>query len=342
MADSQSPVIRPAQLTDASDIAALFCLVYESSSHPCKTAEFVTETLQRPTVNVWFVCEHDGRIVGCMGMLRHAWNRSWEFVRGLTRPEFRGSGVASALAQRLVDEAWSSSDCDLIITFPRSRSILRIVADTVRPPFTVVGHDGAINIAAGHREYHLVAISFRRHDAFERLVPTGTSLANDPFIEQSLLGPLGLNGTPGLYPPALIAGNHPAHPDYGPFTFEYHPFCPSDSLEITAYTGTRTEPRAVAAELLKTLESFGYVRHVRLAVLADKTAFVRALCDQGFGVTAYLPAWHLQNGVRYDCALLTRRLTESEPTDHGVRDLIADFNEGYAACSRSPNVSPRR
>jgi hypothetical protein len=215
------------------------------------------------------------------------------------------------------------------------------MSDIVRPPFTVVGHDGAINIAAGHREYHLVALSFGRGDALERLVPAGASLANDPFIEQTLLSPLDLHGAPGRYPPTLIAGNHPAHPDYGPFTFEYHPFCPSDSLEITAYTGTRTEPPDIAAELLKTLESFGYVRHVRLAVLADKTAFVRALCDEGFAVSAYLPAWHLQNGVRYDCALLTRRLTESEPTDHGVRDLIDYFNEGYAACSRSPNGSPR-
>jgi GNAT superfamily N-acetyltransferase len=326
---------------DAGAIAALFRLVYESSSHPCKVEAFVSETLERPAVNVWFVAEHEGRLVGCMGMLRHAWNRAWEAVRGLTHPDFRSGGLATALAQRLMDEAWASSDCDLVITFPRNRTILRIISETVRPPLVVVGHDGGINIAGGRREYHLVAMSFRVGETVERLVPSSESLATAPFVLQQVSGRFALNSASGPYPPVLITGNHPVHPDYGPFTFEYHPFCPSDSLEITAYTGSRTEPRAIADELLKTLESFGYVRHVRLAVLVDKTDFVRALCETGFTVTAYLPSWHLQNGFRYDCVLVTRRMTDDEPSDHGIRDLIDYFNQGYAACSRSPNVLPR-
>lgn len=338
--EGPSAVIRRAREDDAADIATLFRLVYESSSHPCKRDAFVTETLRRPAVNVWFVAEHDGRLVGCMGMLRHAWNRSWELVRGVTHPDFRSGGLATTLAQRLTDEAWASWDCDLVIGFPRSRTILRIISETVKPPLVVVGHDGGINIAGGRREYHLVAMSFRTGDGVERLVPAVESLASDPFVQRSVFERLALDTTTGLYPPVLIAGNHPVHPDYGPFTFEYHPFCPSDSLEITAYTGSRTEPLAIADELLKTIESFGYVRHVRLAVLVDKREFVGVLCEAGFAVTAYLPSWHLQNGRRYDCVLLTRRTTDLEPSDHGIRDLIDYFNQGYAECSRSPNASP--
>jgi hypothetical protein len=43
----------------------------------------------------------------------------------------------------------------------------------------------------------------------------------------------------------------------------------------------------------------------------------------------------LQNGVRYDCVLMTRRTTDDEPIDHGTRDLIDSFNVGYAECPSS-------
>ena len=38
-----------------------------------------------------------------------------------------------------------------------------------------------------------------------------------------------------------------------------------------------------------------------MAVLVDKTELCAALCAAGFAVTAYLPGWHLHNGMRYDC-----------------------------------------
>jgi GNAT superfamily N-acetyltransferase len=334
--------VRAARIDDAPQIAALFRLVYESSSHPCKTEEFVVETLQQPETNIWFVSEHEGQVSGCMGMLHHPWNRSWEIVRGLTHPEFRGGGLATVLAQHALDAAWASKGCDLIVGFPRNRTMMRILSDLVRPGLNVVGHDGGINIAGGRREYHLVGVSFNRNEAIERLVPDRPSAATNTFVQRSVLGPLGLAGVEGLYPPALIAGDHAHHPDYGPFTFEYHPFCPSDSLEITAYTGSKTDPVAIAADLVKTMESFGYARHVRLAVLADKNEFCGALCANGFAMTAYLPAWHLQNGMRYDCLLLTRRTTETEPTDYGTRDVIDYFNHGYFEWSRSISASPRQ
>lgn len=339
MTNLLKPELRRAGLDDANQIAALFRLVYESSSHPCKNTPFVADTLQDSETNVWFVSEANGRLSACVGLLRHRWNRSWELVRGLTHPDDRGGGLATMLLQRAIDSAWSSDDCDLVVAFPRNRTMTRIASDAVHPALQVVGHDGGINIASGRREYHLVAVSFgdRRHD-FDRVIPTGTSMATAPFVRQAVLAPLSLTGAIGPYPPVLFAGDYLRHPDYGPFTFEYHPFCPSDSLEITAYTGPKTDPGAIAADLLRTIESFGYVRHVRMAVLVDKTELCAALCAAGFAVTAYLPGWHLQNGVRYDCVLVTRCLTPEEPVDHGTRDLIDYFNQGYIACSPSTSV----
>ena len=335
MLTNRNHEIRRARAEDAGQIAALFQLVYEASSHPCKREEFVAQTLDRGRPDVWHVSECGSRITGCMGMLPHRWNRSWELVRGVTHPDFRGGGLATELAQRLVDEAWASDECDLVVSFPRSLTVCRILSDGVQPEFRIVGHDGGINIAGARREYHLVAIAFNARNRFERISPDGGSPEMAPFVRDAVLAPLGLSACPGAYPPLLIAGEYPRHPDYGPFTFSYHPFCPSDSLEITAYTGPKAHEAAIAADLLSTLESFAYVRHVRLAVLADKTGFQAILRSAGFGVTAYLPAWHLQNGVRYDCVLMTRRTTSDEPGDHGTRDVIDRFNVGYSDCIHS-------
>jgi N-acetylglutamate synthase-like GNAT family acetyltransferase len=330
--------IRAARPTDAGQIASLFQLVYASSSHPCKRPDFVAQTLARGRPDVWRVSELGGRITGCMGMLPHRWNRSWEIVRGVTHPDSRGSGIATELAQRVVDEAWASGECDVVVAFPRNSTMYRIAANALTPGFQAVGHDGGINIADGRREYHLVALSFEAPKKFERVSPPNGSTTIAPFVQNQVLTPLGFPVAPGIYPPLLIAGEYPRHPDYGPFTFNYHPYCPSDSLELTAYTGPKQDPEAIAADLVTTLESFGYARHVRLAVLADKIEFQQMLRAAGFSITAYLPAWHLQNGVRYDCVLMTRRTTDEEPIDHGTRDLINVFNQGYAECPSSQTI----
>jgi N-acetylglutamate synthase-like GNAT family acetyltransferase len=323
--------LRRAQPADAPQIAALFHLAYEASSHPCKSEDFVRTSLQPERTDVWFVSESEGRISGCACMLQHRWNRSWEIARGVTHPDFRRGGIATELLQRLVDEAWGSGRCDLIVAFPRSWIMTRTLAESVRPGFTVVGHDGGINIAGGQREYHLLALSCGPSSRADRISPGPLLEERMPaWVRDAVLAPIGFSPAPGDYPPTIIAGEHRQHPDYGPFTFYYHPFCPSDSLEITAYTGPKSHPEAIAADLLTTLESFGYVRHVRLAVLADKTVFQQALGRGGFAMTAYLPAWHFQSGARYDCILMTRRTTAEEPVDHGTRDLIDRFNLAYA------------
>jgi GNAT superfamily N-acetyltransferase len=320
--------IRRARPADAEQIAALFQLVYAASSHPCKRPEFVAATLEGLRPDVWHVTALRGRISGCMGMLPHRWNRSWEIVRGVTHPDFRGSGLATELAQRAVDDAWASGECDLVVGYPRNRTMNRILCEDMRPPFHTVGHDGGVNIADDRREYHLVIVSFADLKRFEHVSPPLVGA----FVRDTVLAPVGFESSPGLYPPLLITGEYPQHPDYGPFTFNYHPYCPSDSLELTAYTGPKRDPAAIASDLLTTIDSFGYARHVRLTVLADKIEFQQALRSAGFAITAYLPAWHMQNGVRYDCVCMARRTTDDEPVSHDTRDLIDAFNRGYSEC----------
>ena len=124
---THSHTLRAARPDDAGQIVDLFQLVYAESSHPCKSLEFVAQTLRRRHADVWHVGALGDRITGCMGMLPHRWNRSWEIVRGVTHPEFRGSGLATELAQRAIDDAWASDDCDLVVGFPRNRTMYRIL-----------------------------------------------------------------------------------------------------------------------------------------------------------------------------------------------------------------------
>jgi hypothetical protein len=46
MTNRLQPELRRARLDDADQIVALFHVVYESSSHPCKNTPFVADALQ--------------------------------------------------------------------------------------------------------------------------------------------------------------------------------------------------------------------------------------------------------------------------------------------------------
>jgi hypothetical protein len=323
------PTFRRAERKDAHAIASLFQLTYAESSHPCKCEEFVARSLQRRRTDLWHVSESEGCVTGCMSLHVQSWNRVWEIGRGVVHPDYRRGGLATSLAQCMLDEAYASPDCDFVIGYPRSRSMFRIMTEGVTPIMRAIGHDGGINIAEGRREFHLVGISATsRANLVRHAPPDGTN----EFVTEEILNPLGFGGPRSRYPPTVIAGDTPRHPDYGPFTFSYHPFCPSDALEISGYTGIRQDQREIARDLIQTIRSFSYARHVRLAVLADKLDFQGALEEAGFRVSAYLPAWHLQNGIRYDCKLLTWLAPGIHPVDHGLRDLIDQFDQGLKAC----------
>ena len=53
---TQAHTLRAARPDDAGQIADLFQLVYAESSHPCKSLEFVAQTLRRRHADVWHGC----------------------------------------------------------------------------------------------------------------------------------------------------------------------------------------------------------------------------------------------------------------------------------------------
>jgi Acetyltransferase (GNAT) family len=315
--------IRNASPDDSPSIAGLFQLAYGRSSHPCKDTQHVREGIRSRSA-VWRVAVDEETVVACVTLIVNVWNHSWELARAVTLPKYRGEGLGTELMQCSVDEACASSSCDVIVGFPRSQTMLNIVSG-LRPSMLPVGHDGAINVANGTREYHAVAYARNPGVEFRHYIPLSSSLADSEFVHDEIFGPLGLRPERAEYPPQWVVGDGIEHPDLRPFSFGYDPFCPSDAIEITAYNADSQDAGQVAQELILMLESFADARHARLVVPVDKNEFIERLVDAGFEITAYLPAWYLNHGGRYDCVLMVRRRFLEEPADHGVRDIVERF-----------------
>lgn len=324
----KSLMIRNATPEDSLSIARLFQLAYGQSSHPCKDAQHVREGIGSGST-AWRVAVDQDRVVACVTLIVNVWNHSLELARAVTLPEYRGGGLGTELMQCSVDEACTSSSCDVIVGFPRSRTMLHIVSG-LKPSMLPVGHDGAINVANGTREYHAIAYTRNPGVRFRHHIPSSPSLADSEFVHNNIFGPLGFSPERAEYPPQWVVGDGIEHPDLKPFSFGYDPFCPSDAIEITCYNADSRDAGQVARELILMLDSFYHARHARLVVPVDKSEFIEKLADAGFEVTAYLPGWYLHQGGRYDCVLMVRRRFSAEPTDHGVRNVVDHFRQGFA------------
>lgn len=317
--------IRHATPDDSPSIALLFQLAYGQSSHPCTQAEYVRDSICSGST-AWRVATDRDRVVACITLLINVWNHSWELARAVTLPEYRGVGLGTELMQCSVDDACASSSCDVILGFPRSRTMLHIVSG-LKPSMIVVGHDGAINVANGTREYHAITYAANPSARFAHYIPEAPSLADSEFVQHEIFNVLGFRPERAKYPSQWVVGDGIAHPDLKPFSFAYDPLCPSNAIEITGYNADSKDAHHVAHELNSMLDSFHHTRHARLVVPVDKTELIGELTVAGFGVTAYLPAWYLHDGGRYDCALLVRRRFSGEPVDHGVREIIDHFRQ---------------
>jgi hypothetical protein len=318
---------RRAEREDASGLAGLFQTVYSDSSHPCKNVNFVTTALEKG--DIWHVATAGSRLAACQGIVQHGWNQSWESSRGVTHPDFQGSGLATRLAQRCLDDACASPFGDILFAYPRNGSMNRILLEQVTPNMTPTGHDGGINIANGVREYHLFCIAAKPGSSFLHMLTEGESLADAPFVKRDVLAPFKCTPERGAYPRLVVCGDSTRSHVLGPLKFNYDSACPSQSLEVTGYSGKSIDPDAMAAEINAALAGFDHVTHIRVAVLVDKISFIQALLKRGFRITAYLPAWFCSAGTRFDCVLLVRSKFETEPACNGLRPWIDRLTEGF-------------
>jgi hypothetical protein len=329
--------IRKATSDDAVRISSLFRVTYGASSHPCKDAQCVCDSICSGATT-WRVAIDQGNVAACVTLIQNAWNRSWEIGRAITLPEYRGEGLATTMMQQSVEEACASSSCDVVVGFPRSRTMLRIATEQLEPRFLPVGHDGGINVANGIREYHAVTLAPNPAVRFCHYIPHSRSLASREFVREKIFRPLGFSPERGSYPAPWVVGDGINPSDLSPFSFEYDPKCLSHSLEITGCSTRFRNATQAARALISMLEGFPYVRHTRLAVLVDKNEFIDNLLEAGFEATAYLPAWYREGNARFDCVLLVHRRFCEEPADHGIRHVVEDFRCGLNSMINSRSL----
>jgi alkylation response protein AidB-like acyl-CoA dehydrogenase len=337
MADEPAPVIiREARAGEAPQIAALFRQTYQESSHPCKDPDFVAKTFASNDER-WFVGAVGDRIVACTSSIRHAWNGVYECCRSVTLTEFRGSGLGKRLYAKCLEETCVRRNCDRTISNPRSWAMFRLMSRDIHPATVLLGHDGAMNVANGQREFHLVGMTSSGHGPLRHVIPAGSKIATDPFVADEILRPLNVVSQVGEYPPEVVVG-----PECGQnwasgafsFRLKYEPSCPSGALEVLGVreiSNGRISAPALAMAFRELSRSFAEARHVSVSVLVDKEDVILELAELGFRMTAYLPAWHRDaaTGQRFDAVQLVRRLGEETPVMHGTQDAIARFDGAY-------------
>jgi GNAT superfamily N-acetyltransferase len=309
-------VFREAHVGDAPELTRLFRETYDYSSHPCLDEGFVRRSIQQQH-NVWRLACCGGRIVGCVAGHGREWNQSWEIGCGVVAPEFRREGLSRRLVSQCARAAWDSRKCDLVYGFPRNAAMARIVTE-LNPAMHITGHDAGRNVSNGIREYHAFACGFHPARGFRHVVPRTPSSASSRVARMEVFAPLGLSTAAGDYPADWLAGDAASARRVGDFCIHYDARCPSGSMEVAGYLGQARHGCEVADGIARLVAAFGVVPYVCMAVPVDKSGLIAALFEQGFDVTAYLPAWLLRGDERFDCLMMVRTQFGIEPADHGL------------------------
>jgi hypothetical protein len=206
--------------------------------------------------------------------------------------------------------------------------MLHIVSECLVPAMLPVGHDGAMNVANDAREYHLVTLAPNPAARFRHYIPAGQSLACTNFVRDNIMRPLGFAPERGEYPPLWVVGNGVGDHVWRAFSLRYDRRCPSGAIEITGYKAQSRDGTQIARELDFVLDNFCEARYASITILVDKNDLIEKLVENGFEISAYLPAWYQHAGARYDCVLMVRKSFVQEPADHGIRGVVQYFRRG--------------
>ncbi len=316
--------IRSGAPEDVPQIIALFNDVYGDSSHPCRHPDYVHASLQR---DIWRVALDGPHIVSCTAGLWHDWNRMYERGRMVTHPEFRTHGIARQLMDAVLEAMWAQPQCDLVMGYPRSETITRLLFKEDNPPFIIIGHDGGMNIADGIREYHLLGMSVNPSRQPLRITALGPTCYSPTFIEGHLIPRLNFRTQEGVYPRVDIAGPPAAcraHAHAWSIGYLYDP--DGQSLQITDLDGPTDDPDRRLDGLASCLQEAPDAVHRWACVLYDKTDLILGMQELGFQVTAFLPGWFYAEPARYDCVMLTQCMSSEPPIANGTQEFITLFD----------------
>ncbi|KTC37721.1 hypothetical protein AO265_21740 [Pseudomonas sp. ABAC61] len=330
---------RPGTVEDIDGLAELFQIVYGHTTHPCQSPAYIRNSMNCAQQR-WFVVANKTALQGCACITSRPWNQSWEVGYGVIHPDARRGGAISNLI-RLSLEDHRPEPIELGYYTPRNIAIHSVMKKI--KPAVLVGHDGGPNKVDGIREYHLTAIHPPTQEGFVHIAPWYARACETDFISQYLYASLQLEPVLGAYPHTYLSGA-PGTERHGQLLYTLDP--EANALMVSGHVGSYPTEREVLQELASLLQTYKEVEYVSVQVLADKLELFGGLMQQGFAMTAYLPAWHLQGGARYDCITLVWQKFAQAPRSHGFDEDVAFFDQAYARlgdtlCSIRPGLAPR-
>ncbi|MDI2593753.1 hypothetical protein POF45_20350 [Pseudomonas sp. 681] len=321
-------ILRSGKVEDAEALASLFRISYGETTHPCQNTRYIYNAIISE-LQEWFVLENDASIVGCSCIARRTWNRTWESCYGVVHPGARRSGGISSLI-KLSFEGFDPDPIEIGFYVPRSRAIYSIMSQIRKG--VLVGHDGGPNTVDGIREYHFTAIHPPAADGFSHIAPSYVSELKSSFIKDHLYDPLGLQPINGDYPNTYFTGPSDTE-EHGSFLYSCDAV--ADAFTVSGYTGAATTEREVFLELKSAIATWETSAYIGAYMLADKVELISQMVKLGFVMTAYLPAWHLHAGVRFDCVMLVRHRFLQPPQSHGFDHEVAFFDQAYSELTQS-------
>jgi hypothetical protein len=333
--------VRYATPDDVEGIAALYHRVYDGS-YP--VTECTDPALVRRIVtneeHIWVLALAGDRVVGASVARPDAVNSSYELCRGAVDPGYRGRANYGGVFARSLRDAVERPDCELIYGYARSEHA-RTVFSRHCVSWSWTGTDGGMHRVAGGREEHLFGMFFNPERVVTRIVPPRSILIPDSAVAHEITVQQAITVT-GDYPSQLAA--HRA----AEFTHEsdrgrvsYSVIEPSRAAVVGAVEGdTPEDVRHVLWELLDGAAP-SKIEHMTIRLLADKVWVIAELCrpDAGdwtrrFAVRGYLPGWHKEGDLRYDCVTLTVRLGEQIPERLGFGDRVEAIYRSFPLAFR--------
>jgi hypothetical protein len=321
--------IRYATPDDADGIAALYDGVYHGS-YPI--TECTDPTLVRRIVanreQVWVLALDGDTVVGASVARPEPVNQSYELCRAAVRPDYRGRANYRAVFDLSLRAAVERQDCEIIYGYARSERALRIFS-RASPPWSWTGTDGGTHPVAGEREEHVFGMVFNPQRVVTRIVPPRSILVEDSAVAQEITVLNSVIRT-GDYPSRISAG--------GAAEFTYESDCGRVSFSVlepsrAAVVGTveGDAPDDIHRVLWEVIDGAtpSKIEHMTVYVLADKLPIIAALCRTNtgdskgrFAVRGYMPGWHKDGDVRYDCVTLAACRGEQIPKRLGFEDRI--------------------
>lgn len=329
---------RMASPDDATSLALLYNNVYKGGYpiQDCLQPDRIKKIIESGE-HIWMVALDRNDLVGAAVARPEAWNRSYETCRTVTLPDpkYRGRGIGRKLYEVTLSAAMLHSDCDLVYGFPRTAAMKHLVEAT-KPKAGIVGTDFGMHLVSREREIHLWDMALNPMKKCKRNLTSLPAYLKQQTFDEIL----------GKFEYATVAAASSVRFVVGPPAeniFEstdgavhYNRFAPSKHAFVTHIDSDNVEG------MVQALHNFtGMMRkrlgHVSLFALADKSEFLLRLCSDPpsdempkFQISAYLPAWHCENGARFDCVHVAARLDKRTPKTNDLGDVVQNLHDMFS------------